>query len=150
MDQVTFEIKSLLSFKLEMVTYPELTSPKHWVQKGLGILKQYAPKVLHFLSREHILAKLNKCSIILETEKDTDPQKVKFAFKIWLQKEKVKRLFYVIIEALLIPFTGILALLPGPNFFFYIPALLFYYHFMSLLSLRKIDVDELDITVTHT
>lgn len=149
MEKITFEIKSLLKLKLNLVEYPEISSRKRWVQKGINILKQYAPGVLSYLSRESILAKLKECDIVLKTEKKTKEKRVRLVFKIWLNKEKAKRLFLVVIEALLIPFTGFLALLPGPNFFFYVPALLFYYHFTSYRSLCKVDVDELNIEVIH-
>jgi len=55
----------------------------------------------------------------------------------------------VVIEGVILPFTPVLALLPGPNIFFYVPALLFYYHLRSFLGLKKLQVDELDIEVKH-
>ncbi|MFC2155368.1 hypothetical protein ACFLRB_02605 [Acidobacteriota bacterium] len=149
MEKITFEIKSLLKLKLDLVEYPELRSKKKWVRKGINILKQHAPGVLTYLSKENILARLKKCDIVLKIEKKTTKKRAKLFFKIWLKKEKAKRLFLVVIEALIIPFTGILALMPGPNFFFYVPALLFYYHFTSYRSLRKVDVDELHIDVVR-
>lgn len=147
MEKITFEIKSLLKLKLSLVEYPELKSAKKWIQKGINVLKQYAPRVLAYLSKESVMATLKDCDIVLKTEKKTKTKRVKLFFKIWLNKEKAKRLLLVIIEGLLIPFTGILALLPGPNFFFYVPALLFYYHFTTYRSLCKVDVDELKIKV---
>ncbi|MCK5056045.1 MAG: hypothetical protein KAT34_05280 [Candidatus Aminicenantes bacterium] len=149
MEEITFEIKSLLKLKLDLVEYPELSSKKKWVRKGINILKQYTPGVLSYLSKENILARLKEYNIVLKTEKKTTNKRAKLFFKIWLNKEKAKRLFLIILEALIIPFTGILALLPGPNFFFYVPALLFYYHFASYRSLRKIDVDELQIEIVR-
>ncbi len=149
MDKIIFEIKSLLKLELDMVEYPELKSGKKWVQKGIDVLKKHAPKVLAYLSKESILARLKHCEIVLKTAKTSKDEKIEFFFKVWLQKEKVKRLVFVIIEAVIIPFTGFLAILPGPNFFFYVPALLFYYHLTSYLSLRKIDVDKLKIEVIH-
>jgi len=104
-----------------------------------------APGVLTYLSKENILARLKEYDIVLKTEKKTTKKRAKLFFKIWLNKEKAKRLVLIILEALIIPFTGILVLLPGPNFFFYVPALLFYYHFTSYRSLRKVDVDDLHI-----
>ncbi|MCP5104182.1 MAG: hypothetical protein GY950_12420 [bacterium] len=149
MKTITFEIKSLLKFQLDLVEFPELTSPKKWVAKGLRILKKRAPKVLKYLSRQKIMAELNQHKIILETAKSISDDHVKKLFKIWVQKEKAKRLILVIIEGIILPFTPVLALLPGPNIFFYVPALLFYYHLRSFLGLKKIDVDELNIEVVH-
>lgn len=147
MKTVTFEIKSRLKFQLDMVVFPELSSPKKWVQKGIDILRNNAPKVLEYLSRQKIMAELKGHKIILETTGPIKDKQVKKLFKIWIQKEKMKRLFLVVIEGLILPFTPFLALLPGPNIFFYIPALLFYYHLRSFLGLKKLHVSDLDIEV---
>lgn len=149
MKKITFEIKSILKLKLNMVEFPELSSKRKWVQKGINVLKQYAPGVLAYLSKESIMGRLKEYEITLKTEKSTKDERLEFYFNIWLKKEKAKRLLFVILEALLIPFTGILAILPGPNFFFYVPALLLYYHYTTYRGLRHIDVDELNIEVIH-
>jgi hypothetical protein len=152
MEKITFEIKSLLKLRLSLIEYPELKSHKRWIQKGINVLKQYAPRVLDYLSKESVLAKLKECDIVLKSESTGEKAKKKkviLFFKTWLNKEKAKRLALVIIEALLIPFTGVLAVLPGPNFFFYVPALLFYYHFKTYRSLCKVDVDELNIEIIY-
>ncbi len=149
MKDVTFEIKSLLKFQLDIVEFPELSSPKHWVQKGINILKNNAPKVLRYLSLQYILADLKEYKIILKTARIIDDDHIKKIFNIWIRKEMMKRLVFVIIEGLILPFTPFLALLPGPNIFFYVPALLFYYHLRSYLGLRKIHVNELNIEVVH-
>ncbi|MCK4763508.1 MAG: hypothetical protein KAW12_15015 [Candidatus Aminicenantes bacterium] len=149
MKKITFEIKSILKLKLDMVEFPELNSKRKWVQKGIDVLKQHAPGILAYLSKESIMGRLKEYEIILKTERSTKEERLEFFFNIWLKKEKAKRLLFVFIEVLLIPFTGILALLPGPNFFFYVPALLLYYHFTTYRGLRHIDVDELNIEVIH-
>jgi hypothetical protein len=149
MKSVTFKVHSLMLFKLEMVEYPELSSPKKWIQKGIDILKNHLPGVLKYLSRQKTLSHLKECRIIIKTEKDTKDKHLRSVFKVWVQKEKMKRLVFVIIEAVILPFTPILALLPGPNFFFYVPALLLYYHLHSYLGLRRVVVDELDIKIHH-
>jgi hypothetical protein len=149
MRTITFEIISLLTFQLDLVEFPELSSPKQWIQKGINILKNHAPKVLRYLSRQKILANLDHYHIRLKTSKTIDDNHLKTIFKFWIQKEKMKRLVMLIIEGIILPFTPILAILPGPNVFFYVPALLFYYHLSSFRGLRKIDVDELNIEVIH-
>ena len=147
MKVITFEIKSRLKFQLDMIEFPEISSSKKWIQKGIDILKKNAPKVLKYLSRQKIMAELKNHKIILETTKPIKSRHVERLFNIWIQKEKMKRLILVVIEGIILPFTPFLALLPGPNVFFYIPALLFYYHLRSFLGLRKINVNELDIEV---
>ncbi len=149
MKTVTFEIKSLLKFQLDLVEFPELSSPKRWVRKGIDILKNNAPGVLRYLSRQKIIAELKEHNIILKTAKSINDKNVKKLFKIWIQKEKMKRLILLIIEGVILPFTPLLAVLPGPNVFFYVPALLFYYHFRSYQGLRKVHVKDLNIEVIH-
>ncbi len=165
MHTITFEIRSLLGFHFEMATYPELTSNKKWVQKGLALLRTHTPKILQYLSKQRVMAQLYDCKIIIEVlphKKKSWGKKrqnskaaqrrirwTKNLFKIWIQEQKFKRLFLSLLESLVIPFTPILALLPGPNIFFYIPALLLYYHFTAYLGLRKVDVDDLDLEIRH-
>lgn len=160
MEKITFEIKSLWRIKLEMTTYPELTSSKKWVQKGIDLLKKHTPKVLKYLSREKTLSELNNYAIILEVPPKKKKRKrkykgkkrdkrVKGVFKMWMRKERAKRLIFVILEALVIPFTPVLALLPGPNVFFYIPALLLFYHFTAYRGMRKVDLNQLSIEIKY-
>jgi hypothetical protein len=150
-EEITFDIKSLIKFQLDLKVYPELSSKKKWVQKGINMMKKTMPKVLNYLSKQKVLAHLKECKVTIEVENDdkvTD-KTVKRAFKVWVQKERFKRLIFVILESLVIPATPILAMLPGPNVFFYVPALLIYYHFTSYRGLSKVDVDDLDLTIVR-
>jgi hypothetical protein len=160
---VTFEIHHMIAFKMEMVDFPELKSGKKWIQKGLDLLKKHAPRVLKYLSKQEVMAQLKDFDVVidlisrkkrkLKRKRAKKRQRalerrqrwIKRSFKVWVQKEKAKRLILVILEGMIIPLTPILALLPGPNVFFYIPALLLYFHLRAYLGLRKVDVDELKI-----
>lgn len=150
MPVITFEIISLLRIQLYLTQYPELSSNRKFIQKGIQVLRQYTPGILKYLSRQHVLANLSRYDIIIKTDKKRDREKIKHYFRLWIQKEKSKRIICLVIEALIIPFTGILAILPGPNFFFYVPALLFYYHLISFLGLKRIDVEKLNIRIRWT
>lgn len=143
MEKLTFEIKSLLNIEVELTSYPVLTSKKPFIQKGIEILKRYTPKLLKYLSKEQVLANLKNYHIEVITNEKMNQKKIKHIFRLWIQKEKSKRILFIIVEALIIPFTGLLAILPGPNFFFYVPALLLYYHLVTFLGLRKINLDDL-------
>jgi hypothetical protein len=147
MKKITFEIKSFLRFHLILTEYPELSSKKKFIQKGINILRQYTPRVLKYLSRQQVLANLKNYQIIIKTSEENDIKNIRHTFKLWIKKEKSKRFLCLVFEAIAIPFTGLLAILPGPNFFFYVPALLFYYHLISYLGLKKIEVEELDIII---
>ena len=147
MKTITFEIKSLLRISLDLTEYPELDSKRKFIRKGISILRQYTPGVLNYLSRQQVLSNMDKFKIRIVTEEKRSLRRIRQVFRLWIQKEKTKRIIFLVFEAILIPFTGILAFLPGPNFFFYVPALLFYYHLTSFLGLKKIDVDHLDIEI---
>jgi hypothetical protein len=144
---ITFEIISLFRIQLNLTRYPELSSKKKFIQKGIRILRQYSTGILKYLSRQHVIANLSHFDIVILTDKKRNRERIKHYFRLWIQKEKSKRIIYLIFEAIIIPFTGILAILPGPNFFFYVPALLFYYHLVSFLGLKKIDVDKLNLKI---
>jgi len=150
MDTITFEIKSPLRLKLGWVDFPDLCSSKKWVQKGIDILKQRLPRVLRYLSRERILSHLQDYHILLKTGEETNEEKIRPIFNLWLKKEKNRRFLYVVFEALALPFTPILALLPGPNVFFYVPALLLYYHYKSYRALSRLDTAHLSIQVIYS
>ena len=68
----------------------------------------------------------------------------------WMRRKRTRRLFYVILELLLMPFTAFVALLPGPNVVFYGLFVVFYFHAKAFLSLSRIKVEELNITIIVT
>jgi len=65
----------------------------------------------------------------------------------WMRRKRIRRLFYVVLELLLMPFTAFVALLPGPNVVFYGLFVVFYFHAKAFLSLNRIKVEELNISL---
>lgn len=146
-ESIVFRIHSLLKLKFDLREYPHITSPKKWVRNTLEMLKNKTPKILNYISKQKVMAHLQEYHIIMNYHKETEREKIILGFKLWIQKEVFKRLILVIIEAILIPFSALLVVVPGPNFFFYVPAILLYFHLKSYRALRKIDVDDLDIEI---
>ncbi len=146
---VTFYIVSALKFKLDLVKYEKISSNINWIRKGIKVGEKYFPSIVNYLSKQIVLSNLYKYKVVIESEKNRSQKFIKKLFSIWIKKEKMKRRIFVVIEAILIPFTPILALLPGPNFFFYIPALLLYYHWKSLSGLKKVDLDSLQLEIHY-
>lgn len=146
-ETITIEVISLLRMKMDLVEYPELSSTVRWVQKGIDILKQKTPGIVAYLGKQTVLARLPQFHVRLRTHRKYKRKRVIRAFKLWIKKEKAKRLVLSLLEALVIPLTPVLALLPGPNVFFYVPALLLYFHFRSYQGLKKTDVDHLSIEI---
>jgi len=67
-----------------------------------------------------------------------DEHKIHHRFSFFLQRQRSKRVFYLIGEALLVPLTGLLMPLPGPNIAFYVVALLLITHWLSIRGVRAI------------
>lgn len=67
-----------------------------------------------------------------------DEKKIKKRFYYFLQKQRTKHIFLLVGETLLLPISGLMALLPGPNVFFGVLALIMYTHWQSLRGINKI------------
>jgi hypothetical protein len=67
-----------------------------------------------------------------------DEHKIHHRFGFFLQRQRSKRVLYLVGEALLVPLTGLLMPLPGPNVAFYVVALLLITHWMSIRGVRAI------------
>jgi hypothetical protein len=67
-----------------------------------------------------------------------DDKWINARFHFFLHKKRTERLFIVIGEALLVPLTGFLVLLPGPNVAFYAVALLLVTHWLSFRGIRRL------------
>lgn len=67
-----------------------------------------------------------------------DEKKIKAKFYFFLQKQRVKHILFLTGETLLLPLSGLLALLPGPNVFFGVLALLMFTHWQAFLGINRI------------
>jgi hypothetical protein len=137
--KITIEIKSFHRMEVELNEFPELSANHKIVRKGLDVVKRYTPAILRYLSKQRALANLGQHLIEIRSAEPIDEQRVRRLLGHWIRRKKRNRLAYVIIEALIIPFTIILVPLPGPNVAFYFLIVLFYFHFKAFLTLRKID-----------
>lgn len=146
---ITFKIRSIIKFTIDLIGFDKISSDTKWIQKGIDIVGSRFPGVLIYISKQSAISNINKFKIVLECSKDISEEKLRNIFIVWVEKEMGKRLFFMIIEGLILPLTPILALLPGPNIFFYIPALFFYYHYKSFRGLKRLDFNDLDLTVKY-
>ena len=67
-----------------------------------------------------------------------DEHKIHHRIGFFLQRQRTIRLLFLIGEALLVPLTGLLMPLPGPNIAFYVVALLLITHWLSIRGVRAI------------
>jgi len=67
-----------------------------------------------------------------------DEKKVRSKFYFFLQKQRTKHIILLVGESLILPISGIAALLPGPNIFFYVLALLVIIQWQALRGINKL------------
>jgi hypothetical protein len=67
-----------------------------------------------------------------------DEKKIKRKFFLFLQKQRSKHTLFLLAEGLLLPLSGLLALLPGPNIFFGILALIMITHWQALRGINRL------------
>jgi len=138
------KINSIIKPKIEFVEYPVLETKFEIINKMISKLNENNSKILKYLSKELALSKIReyKIKIIKNGHEKEDIIKI---LKVWLTRIRVRRLVFIVFEGIILPFTPILAILPGPNVFFYIPALLIYFHFKTFISLNNLKFKDLDI-----
>lgn len=147
MDKIEIRIVSAARLKLELLSSPELSSENKLVRKGLAILKRTLPGLMGYISKQRVMGRMPSCEIAVTSREKTDIGQVRRLLARWLRRKKNRRLAYVAVELVLMPFSAFIALLPGPNVAFYLLFVLFYFHLKAFLSLRKIDIDKLNISV---
>jgi len=147
MEKIEIEIVAAAKPKLELRSFPELTSEHKLVSEGLRVLKQHLPGLMRYISKQRVMGRLPTCQIMVDTRGKFDIDQARRLLKYWLRRKKNRRLAYVAVEMILMPFSAFIAVLPGPNIAFYLLFVLFYFHLKAFISLRKIDIDKLNITL---
>jgi hypothetical protein len=66
-----------------------------------------------------------------------DEKKIKHKFYFFLQKQRTKHILFLAGELLLLPISGLAALLPGPNVFFGVLALILITHWQALRGINR-------------
>ncbi len=67
-----------------------------------------------------------------------DEKKMKNKFYFFLQRQRTKHIILLVGESILLPITGIAALLPGPNILFYVLALLVIIQWHALRGINRL------------
>jgi hypothetical protein len=100
---------------------------------------------------KRILAQEQALARVLKLEEDTiqiyhagrlDEKKIKRSLFLFIQKQRGKHTILLIGESILIPVTGLMALLPGPNVFFGVLALVWITHWQALRGINKLSRKE--------
>ena len=146
MEKITISI-SAAELQIDLKDFPELSSENKLVKKSLAVVKRYTPGILRYLSKQRVLAHLPDYLIEIHSQGEMSEAEARRRLGNWLRRKMIRRLFYVAAELLVMPFTAFVALLPGPNVVFYLLFVLFYFHFKAFLSLRKIKIEYLKISL---
>ncbi len=66
-----------------------------------------------------------------------DEKKIKHKFYFFLHKQRTKHFLFLLGEIILLPISGLAALLPGPNVFFGVLALIIITHWQALRGINR-------------
>jgi hypothetical protein len=147
MEKITISLSTAAELRIDLKNFPELSSENKLVKKSLAVVKRHTPGILRYLSKQRVLARLPDYLIEIHCQGEISEAEARRRLENWLRRKMIRRLFYVVAELLVMPFTAFVAVLPGPNVVFYLLFVLFYFHFKAFLSLRKIKSEDLKISL---
>ena len=96
------------------------------------------PRILRQEQAFQNIAKLQEQNISIYYAEHLGEKKIRRKFFFYLQKQKTKHILLLIGETILLPISGLMALLPGPNVFFGILALLMYTHWQAFKGIQRL------------
>ena len=125
------------SESLNQITVKSSRWKKLWelAKKKLLLLPQ---KVLRQEQAFGKVLKLKEKKIQVFHSGGLDEKRIKSKFYFFLQKQRTKHIFLLSGETLLLPISGLAALLPGPNVFFGYLALLMITHWQALKGINRL------------
>lgn len=149
MEKIVIQLPARSESQVVLKEFPGLASEHKLVSKGIGLLRRHAPGVLRYLSKQRTMAHLPAYPIEIHGAGGMSEDEVRLRLGNWMLRKRNRRLAYVILELLLMPFTAFVALLPGPNIVFYGLFVLFYFHAKAFLSLSRVKVKDLNISLVQ-
>jgi len=96
------------------------------------------PRILRQEQAFERVLKLETSEVTIKHAQSTPEKKIRRRFFFFLQKQRSKHILLIILETLLLPVSGLMALLPGPNVFFGILALLLLAHWQALRGINRL------------
>lgn len=82
--------------------------------------------------------KLEKNSMEILHSGRLDEKRIKIKFFLFLQKQRTKHILLLVGEVILLPVSGLMALIPGPNIFFGVLALILFTHWQAFKGINKV------------
>ena len=125
------------------------TEPVHEVEVEFSRLKKIwaaakeklmllPPRTLRQEQAFERILKISDDSISIHYAEESGPRKIRMRFFFYLQKQRSKHLFLLLAELLLLPISGLMALLPGPNVFFGFLALILITHWQAFRGINEL------------
>ncbi len=96
------------------------------------------PRILRQEQAFHSITKLQEQNISIHYAEHLSEKTVRRRFFFHLQKQKTKHILLLSGEVILLPVSGLMALLPGPNVFFGVLALIIYTHWQAFKGIRRL------------
>ena len=140
-DTITFTLSHAGRLFISDTPMPRFERP--WTRRAFETVHRRLPGLTDALLREWALGRLRHHPLVLRHPAEMGGPGAKELLARWLARRRHLRLLYLLAEGALLPLSPVLALLPGPNIFFYLPALLFVFHLKSYRSLGKGPVEAL-------
>lgn len=112
----------------------------HWKEiweKAKKILMLLFPRTLSQAQAFAKALKLEEDEVRIFHSGRLEQKKIKNKLYFFLQKQRTKHIFLLIGETLLLPLSGLAAILPGPNIFFGMLALLMITHWQALRGINR-------------
>lgn len=119
------------------VSIPVSRTKQAWelAQKKLNVLPA------RILRREQAFIRVLKVEedpILIHHSGLRPEKRIRRRFSLFLHKQRTKHILVLIGETILLPFSGLAALLPGPNVAFAVLALLMYTHWRALRGINRL------------
>jgi hypothetical protein len=125
------------------------TEPVHEVEVEFSRLKKIwsaakeklmllPPRTLRQEQAFERVLKIKGDTVTIHHAEDSSSRKIRLRFFFYLQKQRSKHLFLLLAEVLLLPISGLMALLPGPNVFFGFLALILITHWQAFRGINEL------------
>jgi hypothetical protein len=96
------------------------------------------PRILRQEQAFEKVLKMTSQELSIHHAEGIAPKKIKRRFFFFLQKQRTKHILLLTGETILLPLSGLMALLPGPNVFFGVLALIMITHWQALRGINRL------------
>ena len=119
------------------ISVPVSRTKRTWelAQKKLNVLP---PRILRQEQAFIRVLKIEDNPVFIQHSGLRPEKRTRLRFSLFLRKQRTKHILALIGETLLLPFSGLAALLPGPNVAFAVLALVMFTHWRALQGINRL------------